>query len=166
MMKTFMWKILPFVLLPFALAACSQQSHAADEAKLDLVKKLYTHYTEGDGAEEIKPEQFFTPDFRAVLNRDSKAAKAEGVACMDYDYVIQGQDFDRQEIARTIQYKLTKSGRVYVSFENFGEARVLDYVLSCNQGVCLIDDIIEPDGSFKKNTVQCLDKLAPADKQI
>ena len=112
-------------------------------------------------------DNLFTSDFNHALAHDEKARKGE-VACLDYDYIIQGQDFDAKEIKRTLKIKTLPNGPVEVQFNNYNSKNIIHYVLICQNNKCLIDDIIEsdetnkqPKNSFKQNLRQCLRKNFP-----
>ena len=94
---------------------------------------------------------------------------------IDYDYIIQGQDFDAKEIKRTLKIKALPNGRVEAQFNNFDSKSIVHYVLTCQNNRCLIDDIIEqdetrkqPKNSFKQSVRQCLrtqfPKISPPKK--
>lgn len=158
-----MKKTLCMALLAAALGAHAQQpqtpsADAQQAQKMAAVKKLYAAYAKSK--EPALDESLFTPDFRAALAHERKAAKkAGGAACLDYDFIIQGQDVDSAEVARTLA--LAADGRVKASFRNFDEPVTLHYVFACGDQGCLIDDIIEPEGSFKQGLRRCLQEQFP-----
>lgn len=161
-----MKKNLCMALLAAALGAHAQQpqtpsADAQQAQKMAAVKKLYAAYAKSK--EPALDESLFTPDFRAALAHERKAAKkAGGAACLDYDFIIQGQDVDSAEVARTLALELAAEGRVKASFRNFDEPVTLHYVFACTPaGGCLIDDIIEPEGSFKQGLRRCLQEQFP-----
>ena len=160
-----MKKTLCMALLAAALGAHAQQpqtpsADAQQAQKMAAVKKLYAAYAKSK--EPALDESLFTPDFRAALAHERKAAKkAGGAACLDYDFIIQGQDVDSAEVARTLALELAADGRVKASFRNFDEPVTLHYVFACGDQGCLIDDIIEPEGSFKQGLCRCLQEQFP-----
>ena len=161
-----MKKTLCMALLAAALGAHAQQpqtpsADAQQAQKMAAVKKLYTAYAHSNEPE--LDESLFSPDFRAALTHERKAAEqAGGVGCLDYDFVIQGQDVNGAQVARTLALELAAEGRVKASFRNFDEPVTLHYVLACTPaGGCLIDDIIEPEGSFKQGLRRCLQEQFP-----
>ena len=124
------------------------------------VKKLYAAYARSNEPE--LDESLFSPDFRAALAHERKAAKkAGGAACLDYDFIIQGQDVDSAEVSRTLALELAADGRLKASFRNFDEPVTLHYVFACGDQGCLIDDIIEAEGSFKQGLRRCLQEQFP-----
>lgn len=141
------------------LAISSAQAQSQQDAqKIAIIKGLYAEYRK---AEPSLNKNIFSSDFNAALAHDAKAAKADGIACLDYDYIVQGQDYDAKEINRTLKIQAAANGRMKVSFRNFNEARSLYYVFRCDERGCVIDDIIEPEGSFKQQLRQCLRKQYP-----
>ena len=160
-----MKKTLWMALLAAALGAHAQQpqtpsADAQQAQKMAAVKKLYAAYARSNEPE--LDESLFSPDFRAALAHERKAAKkAGGAACLDYDFIIQGQDVDSAEVSRTLALELAADGRLKASFRNFDEPVTLHYVFACGDQGCLIDDIIEPEGSFKQGLRRCLQEQFP-----
>lgn len=160
-----MKKTLCMALLAAALGAHAQQpqtpsADAQQAQKMAAVKKLYAAYARSNEPE--LDESLFSPDFRAALAHERKAAKkAGGAACLDYDFIIQGQDVDSAEVSRTLALELAADGRLKASFRNFDEPVTLHYVFACGDQGCLIDDIIEPEGSFKQGLRRCLQEQFP-----
>lgn len=139
-----------------AAAYAQQDPHQAQ--KIALIKKLYAAYKTPD-LPDIG-DQWFSRDFNAVLAHDAKAARGE-IACIDYDFIVQGQDFDGAEINRTLKLTPVANGRIKAVFRNFGETQTVHYELVCSDKGCVIDDIIESEGSFKKAVRSCLKAQFP-----
>ena len=151
--------------LIIGLLVCSLSVHAnpaENSAKEAVVKKLYAEHLKSNTNFNIS--SLFTRDFNLVLAHENKASETNSeVACIDYDYIIQGQDFDAKEIKRTLKIKALPNGRVEAQFNNFDSKNIVHYVLTCQNNRCLIDDIIEqdktskqPKNSFKQSVRQCL----------
>ena len=151
--------------LIIGLLVCSLSVHAnpaENSAKEAVVKKLYAEHLKSNTNFNIG--SLFTRDFNLVLAHDNKVSETNSdVACIDYDYIVQGQDFDAKEIKRTLKIKALPNGRVEVQFNNFDSKNIVHYVLTCQNNRCLIDDIIEqdetrkqPKNSFKQSVRQCL----------
>ncbi|MCP2040805.1 hypothetical protein L1281_001395 [Neisseria sp. HSC-16F19] len=154
-----MKKIVLFGLLAVALGSpvyAQQDPHQAK--KIALIKKVYAAY-KPTGMPRID-DRWFSRDFNAALAHDAKAARGE-IACLGYDYIVQGQDFDGAEINRTLKVTPAKNGRVKATFRNFQSPQTVYYEFVCSDKGCVIDDIIESDGSFKKNLRSCLKKNYP-----
>lgn len=133
-----------------------QDPHLAQ--KTALVKKVYAAYKTNDMPHI--DEAWFSRDFNAALAHDAKAARGE-IACLDYDYIVQGQDFDGAEINRTLKVTPAQNGRIKATFRNFQSPQTVYYAFVCSDKGCVIDDIIESTGSFKKNLRSCLKKNYP-----
>lgn len=153
--KTF----LIMVAITCIVTACASGRYASE--RLTIVQSLYDGYANSP-SKDIRPpsvpKNLFTQSFKELLDKDDEMSK-NGIACIDYDYIIQGQDYDEKEIAGTIKLDAQRDGRVKVTFTNFESPTTLYYVFSCEKGKCLIDDIIEPTGSFKKGLNECLERL-------
>ncbi len=109
-----------------------------DNAKVEVVKRFYSSYfeEEGDGWDSS-----LTSDLRNVFAEDEACAQ-EDLCAINYDVFIQGQDLDAEEIKRSLKYQLQPNGTVKVTFTNFGTPVTLYYVLLCENGRCLIDDML------------------------
>lgn len=145
------------VLLAVTLLAVSNISLAnINQQKIATVKKLYTYSGLQQDYNFVK--KLSTPSLKNTLIRDEKMANGE-IACLDYDFVTQSQDPIYEEIAKTAKFSVVSNGDVKVSFKNYNETTTLFYKMVCQGNQCLIDDIIEQTGSFKKSLNQCLDEL-------
>ena len=151
--------------LIIGLLVCSLSVHAnpaENSAKEAVVKKLYAEHLKSNTKFNIS--SLFTRDFNSVLAHENKVSQIrDEIICLDYDYIIQGQDFDAKEIKRTLKIKALPNGRVEARFNNFDSQNIVHYVLTCKNNQCLIDDIIEqdetrkqPKNSFKQGIRQCL----------
>lgn len=165
------------VVVPAAESPAPIPATDYDRLKLETVKSLYASFLNPDAGQAASEEPvvyqgsidtaLLSADLKRTLARDQRASQATGgIACIDYDPIVQGQDADPKEIASSLAFRLLDSGEVQVSFSNFGTANTLRYVLICRDQQCLIDDLIEdPDiadnqGSFKRRANACLDELA------
>ena len=150
------------VLFVLAAAVLSIPAYAQADPhqakKIALIKKVYAAY-QTDNLPHID-ERWFSRDFNAALAHDAKAARGE-IACLDYDYIVQGQDFDGAEINRTLKVTSAKNGSIKATFRNFQSPQTVYYEFVCTDKGCVIDDIIESEGSFKKNLRSCLKKNYP-----
>lgn len=145
-------------LLVITLLAMSNISLAnINQQKIATVKKLYT--LSGLQQDYNFVKKLSTASLKNALIRDEKVANGE-IACLDYDFVTQSQDPIYEEIAKTVKVSVVPNGDVKVNFKNYNETTTLFYKMVCQGNQCLIDDIIEPTGSFKKSLNQCLDELS------
>ncbi len=124
-------------------------------SKINTVKQLYTKQGMNNGNAAL--ERLASADLKALLRKDAQASNGE-VGCIDYDVVVQGQDFDANEISRSITYTALSNGNVQVRFKNSGETSTLQYKLACTANNCKIDDVLTENGrsSFKRELRQCL----------
>lgn len=148
-------------------SVCVHANDGQNTQKIAVIKKLYDEHLKEKSKFNI--HSLFSKDFNQATEHNAKAEKAaDGIACLEYDYIIQGQDYDAKEIKRTLKTQVMPNGRVEVTFNNFGSKNTVHYVFSCNAQTCLIDDIIEPEelqgkpkSSFKQGLRQCLRKNFP-----
>ena len=107
-------------------------------AKVEAVKEFYSFYFEGEGDDW---DSFLTDDLQNVFKEDTACAQ-EDLCALNYDIFIQGQDLDAKEIKRSLKYQIQPNGTVKVTFTNFGTPVTLYYVVLCENGRCLIDDML------------------------
>ena len=111
-----------------------------DNAKVEVVKEFYSFYFEGEGDGDDL-DLFLTDDLINVFNEEGACAQEE-LCAINYDVFIQGQDLDAKEIKRSLKYQIQPNGTVKVTFTNFGTPVTLYYVVLCENGRCLIDDML------------------------
>ncbi len=138
--------------------------------KIDLIMRIYEPYQyqyDVDDSYNNAMNIFndnLTPSFKNFLKQSANIADEIGddawIGCFNYDFIIQGQDYDAREIRQTLTPQLLKNGNVKVDFTNFSEDVTLQYVFQCENNRCLIDDIIEEEtGSYRQTLSQCLQEI-------
>lgn len=119
---------------------------------VDTIKQLYT-----DALNEAVPydfKKYASPELKALLEKDGEAAEKSGeVGCVDYDVVMQAQDFQAEELKKSLSFQAL-THKVLVNFTNFGEEQELIYIMSFDGERYLVGDIIQTDGSSFKNALQ------------
>lgn len=119
---------------------------------VDTIKQLYTEALNEDIPYDLK--KYVSPELKALLDKDSEAAEKRGeVGCVDYDVVMQAQDFQADELKKSLSFQAL-TNKVLVNFTNFGEEQELIYIMSFDGKRYLVGDIIQTDGSSFKNTLQ------------
>lgn len=144
------------LILGLCLISAITPSFADDaESKMNVVKQLHTKQGMNNGNAML--ERLASADLKALLRKDAQASNGE-IGCIDYDVVVQGQDFNANEISRSIKYTALSNGNVQVRFKNFGKTSTLQYKLACTANNCKIDDVLTKNGrsSFKRELHQCL----------
>ena len=111
----------------------------SDASKINAVKRLYK--------EDLYNNNFLTEDFEKTLYIN------ENYHCLDYNPLTQSEN--PNELYHLSNLKILENGNVQVTIYNSRETD-LQFVMKCNKGSCLVDDIIEPKngwtgGSIKKS---------------
>ena len=108
-------------------------------------------------------EDYASAELKALLAKDEQLAGDE-IGCIDYDFVIQGQDYDAESIKKTLKIKALDKESVEAKFTNFDPTTVI-YKFACTENQCEITDLLEEDQethkpkSFKEGLANCLADL-------
>ena len=102
--------------------------------------------------------KYFDSNIRKIYARDDKYGEAtEGIACIDYDVLWQGQDLD-PKAKLTFTQPSTDKVKVTIGATEGLEKRSVTYQVKCQKdGDCKITEIFEYGKPFTKVTSKCLD---------
>ena len=147
--------------LLLALALSAGAFAAPKESPAQIVQKLYDAYQQPSVQENTAAfEDYASVELKALLAKDEQLAGDE-IGCLDYDFVIQGQDYDAESIKKTLKIKALDKESVEAKFTNFDPTTVI-YKFACTENQCEITDLLEEDQethkpkSFKEGLANCL----------
>ena len=102
--------------------------------------------------------KYFDSNIRKLYERDNKYQKAtEGIACIDYGVLWQGQDLD-PKAKLTFTQPSTDKVKVTIGATEGLEKRSVTYQVECQKnGDCKITEIFEGGKPFTKKMSKCLD---------
>ena len=150
--------------LLLALALSAGAFAAPKESPAQIVQKLYDAYQQPSVQENTAAfEDYASAELKALLAKDEQLAGDE-IGCIDYDFVIQGQDYDAESIKKTLKIKALDKESVEAKFTNFDPTTVI-YKFACTENQCEITDMLEEDQethkpkSFKEGLANCLADL-------
>ena len=150
--------------LLLALALSAGTFAASKESPAQIVQKLYDAYQQPSVQENTALfEDYASAELKALLAKDEQLAGDE-IGCIDYDFVIQGQDYDAESIKKTLKIKALDKESVEAKFTNFDPTTVI-YKFACTENQCEITDLLEEDQethkpkSFKEGLANCLADL-------
>jgi len=150
--------------LLLALALSAGAFAAPKESPAQIVQKLYDAYQQPSVQENTALfEDYASAELKALLAKDEQLAGDE-IGCIDYDFVIQGQDYDAESIKKTLKIKALDKESVEAKFTNFDPTTVI-YKFACTENQCEITDLLEEDQethkpkSFKEGLANCLADL-------
>ena len=150
--------------LLLALALSAGAFAARKESPAQIVQKLYDAYQQPSVQENTAAfEDYASAELKALLAKDEQLAGDE-IGCIDYDFVIQGQDYDAESIKKTLKIKALDKESVEAKFTNFDPTTVI-YKFACTENQCEITDLLEEDQethkpkSFKEGLANCLADL-------
>ena len=147
--------------LLLALALSAGAFAAPKESPAQIVQKLYDAYQQPSVQENTAAfEDYASAELKALLAKAEQLAGDE-IGCLDYDFVIQGQDYDAESIKKTLKIKALDKESVEAKFTNFDPTTVI-YKFACTENQCEITDLLEEDQethkpkSFKEGLANCL----------
>ncbi len=79
-------------------------------------------------------------------------------ACLDFSFVVDGQDWDEAEIAGSLALTEAVDGTsatVTARFTNFGEPRTLSWTLVRQGGVWRVADVASVEGAWRLSELSC-----------
>jgi hypothetical protein len=128
------------VFAAFLLLLCVGDMALAESAgdPVALVRALYRGY-EG-GKPPLLEKQPFSPRMRKLLAADKAYAKGE-VGRLDFDPIVNGQDWKLADLSVTLVSQAGDKAEVEAKFSNLGDADDLRYDLVQSGGHWLIDEI-------------------------
>ena len=151
--------------LLLALALSAGAFAAPKESPAQIVQKLYDAYQQPSVQENTALfEDYVNAELKALLAKDEQLAGDE-IGCLDYDFVIQGQDYDAESIKKTLKIKALDKESVEAKFQNFDTPATVIYKFACDDKQCQITDLLEEDQethkpkSFKEGLANCLADL-------
>lgn len=147
--------------LLLALALSAGAFAAPKESPAQIVQKLYDAYQQPSVQENTAAfEDYASAELKALLAKAEQLAGDE-IGCLDYDFVIQGQDYDAESIKKNLKIKALDKESVEAKFTNFDPTTVI-YKFACTENQCEITDLLEEDQethkpkSFKEGLANCL----------
>jgi len=129
---------------------------------MQYIKKLYKESVKLESREiNNNPRyylKYFDSNIRKIYARDDKYGEAtEGIACIDYDVLWQGQDLD-PKAKLTFTQPSTDKVKVTIGATEGLEKRSVIYQVKCQKdGNCKITEIFEGGKPFTKKMSKCLD---------
>ncbi len=108
-------------------------------AFVSAIYKTYTDIAQGDPARPGLPDMY-SKRLQALIDKD--AAEGE-VGRLDFDPIVDGQDWEIGGLKMKEVYRSGGEARVRADFANFGEPRNLLFSLVREDGEWRIDDIAE-----------------------
>ena len=141
---------------------CIGSSVFAESPQMQYIKKLYKESVKLESREiNNNPRyylKYFDSNIRKIYARDDKYGEAtEGIACIDYDVLWQGQDLD-PKAKLTFTQPSTDKVKVTIGATMGLEKRSVIYQVKCQKdGNCKITEIFEGGKPFTKKMSKCLD---------
>jgi hypothetical protein len=134
----------------------------------ELLASLYRIYQPGASgrspfADAATAQRYFTGRLSSLVIADQRwSAAHQDIACIDYDPVIQAQDYRLENLKIRVDPMgpAASSVAAQASFNNLGEATTVYFTLVRSADGWKIDDLASPRGaSFRQQLETCLRKL-------
>ncbi len=94
-----------FPLLLLAVSTTFAKDAGKAETPEQIVQKLYRVYQEENATDNgVSFDNYASAEIKALFAKDEQLADGE-MGCIDYDFIIQGQDYDAASIKRTLKIK-------------------------------------------------------------
>jgi hypothetical protein len=135
----------------FAFATVAFAAHisvaASAETALATVKALYAPYMKGsanaDNLPDLRSPKLYTRRVGKLLAALEKSCKdAQDVCGPDFDFIVNGQDFDLTEFKVTETSAGADAARVDVSFKNMARPTKITFSMKNGDRGWVIDDLI------------------------
>jgi hypothetical protein len=137
--------------LPMLLTATPALSGPA----ADVVAEIYANL----GREsDLSMRALYADPALGVLNRNDEAWALGETGCIDFSFAVDAQDWDDEEIARSLMLTETPSeGGVLVTaeFSLFGEPRTLEWTLVEDAESWLVADVASPANGWRLGSFAC-----------
>lgn len=142
-----------------ALAACSRVSPGADPVA--TVQALYAPYLENRNPPPLREAAPWTPELRSLLQRAEELNRQSGEMVIDFDPIIDGQDWSIDAVAVTLA-EPPHDGKAVVAarFTNLGAEVEVRYDLVETGGGWLVDNIRTQNWSLRGILASA--RIAPA----
>lgn len=134
----------------FATAVSAQAGPAADA--------VASFYKNPDAAFEPSERDRFVDPARALLDANDRLWEEQQEACIGFSFVVDGQDWDGDEIARTLALSESVQGDgaiVMARFSNFGETRTLEWTLERTGRAWRVADVMSLQGGWRLSDLTC-----------
>ena len=111
-----------------------------------LLEAFYQPYLDGDFAED--ESVFRSAALQALYDDDAESTPVGEMGALDFDPYVDGQDFDIANLVIDVPELDGGRASVDVSFDNFGEPRLLHYDLVWEDDGWKIDDVANDGGDY------------------
>lgn len=135
------------------LLATSGLAHAGPAS--DAVAAFYKN---PDAAFDPAERDRFVDPARALLDANDRLWEEQQEACIGFSFVADGQDWDEDEIAGSLELTETVQGEgavVMARFANFGETRTLEWTLRRAGRGWRVADVMSVEEGWRLSELTC-----------
>lgn len=134
----------------FASALSAQAGPAADA--------VASFYKDPDTAFEPLQRDRFVDPARSLLDANDRLWEEQQEACLGFNFVVDGEDWDGDEIVRSLELSESVQGEgaiVMARFSSFGESRTLEWTLERAGRAWRVADIMSLQGGWRLSELTC-----------
>ena len=146
-----MLKSLPVLSLLLMVSATPALAGEPSEA----VKYFYANL--GGETQPENRDRFAGPALDFFNAADAAWARDE-TNCIEFGFPVDAQDFDEDEIARTLKLEESIQGdtaTVTAAFDNFGKATTIEWTLQASANGWQVSDIASPESAWRVSSMTC-----------
>jgi hypothetical protein len=134
------------IAFPFAANAASPS---------ETVANLY----ESLGMEaDIATRDYYADPALTRLNQNAAAFDRGDIGCIDFSIAVDAQDYDEDEIAKSLRLEEWVSGghaRVLAKFSNFGQPTQVEWTLELEGEHWKVADVASPEHGWRLSNLDC-----------
>jgi hypothetical protein len=141
------------LMLAAAPAAAQPQP---DQEPLRIVRAFYAPYlanrSDANALDLIRAHA--TPELQRLIDRENACVRrTQGICAVDYDVLVDGQDFKISALQVTAQNARPGAMSVRAAFRNFNRAKAVDFSFAITGGRWLLSDVTMTDGARRLTTL-------------
>jgi hypothetical protein len=127
-------------------AVLSAATPAAAQSAVDVVRAIYDNPEAANAWRDGEAAALgdYAGAALETLLAHNRLAERDGYGCIDFDFVIAGQDYDADELARTLTLEDRTEGEnatVWASFRQFGAPALVEWWLTLSEGRWQVTDV-------------------------
>ncbi len=144
-------RLLPIAAFVLALFAHVAPGFAADEDPVAFVRSIYAGYasTAADHAPDLDDPRLYSKRLNVLMARMKKTCVEGDICGVDFDYFVNGQDYELHDVAVDLAEKTDRDAKVVARFRNFKHAERMVFSLTREDDRWVIDDLVAKNANYR-----------------